>query len=58
MDFDFSQLRELISGFDWRNLTKDKIEKFVDADQFKAVVMIVVAVVVYVAYTIFVNQFE
>ena len=56
MDFDLGQLWGFISGFDWRNLTKDKIERFIEADQFKAVAMVVVAVGVYIAYTIFVNM--
>ena len=56
MDYDFfGQLWESISDFDWTNLTKDKIETFIEADQFKAVVMVAVAGAVYVAYTVLVN---
>ena len=58
MDFNISQVWAYISGFDWRNLTKDKIENFIEADQFKAVVMVVVAITTLVAYTIFVNLIE
>ena len=56
MDFHFDQWLGYLTGLDWRNLTKDKIYLIIEADQFKAAAMILVATVAFVLYTILVNQ--